>query len=159
MTLPPRCGHKHEPLKPPNFCTFTPSLLHAYSHPPQMKASPRLELWIPSTPYCSGTPLPHRPAPICSLSIPPTCTYACISSFPKANCFKPYLAINILLYLSSSLHLKKHFTFGSLLPFLLLFPRLCCLAFTLLYKERDLSPRSLPLPNPVVASDTPSFVS
>lgn len=130
--------------KPSIFCITTPSLLHASYYPPQMKASPHLS----SGPHPLPSARDASPSPI-SIVLksrahqqplhPTVSTYAYISSFPKGNCSKPYLAINILLYLSPSLHLKKHFTLGSLLPHLLLLPWLCCLASTPLHAERSLT--------------------
>lgn len=57
VTLPLSCGCKHEPPIPPTFCIFTPSLPHDSYHFPQIKA---FGLRTPTTPLCSGTPLPYQ---------------------------------------------------------------------------------------------------
>lgn len=102
---------RHHPSSPP---CFPPALVDEARSP--------LELWTPSTPFLSETPLPHQSASICSFSIPASSTYAYVSSFPKANCPESSVAINTLLSLSSSLRLKKDLILGSLLPHLLLPP-------------------------------------
>lgn len=134
MNPPPQTSRllHHHPFSPP--CLLLPSSDEGFAP---------LELWTPSTALCSGclsfTNQYSFEMKASSAASPSHSPYAYISPFPKGNCSKPYLAINILLYLSPSLHLKKHFTLGSLLPHLLLLPRLCCLASTPLHTERSLT--------------------
>lgn len=122
---------RHHPSSPP---CFPPALVDEARSP--------LELWTPSTPFLSETPLPHQSASICSFSIPASSTYAYVSSFPKANCPESSVAINTLLSLSSSLRLKKDLILGSLLPHLLLPPPQALLSGLHPLTQTDLSQRS-----------------
>jgi len=135
------------------------------SSPPRSLLSPSpdegllpFELWSPSTGLCSGTPLPHRPAPsasspshqplhvatlllspketILSSILPPT--FCCISHLPSLE-----KALRTWVSASSPPTPSQALLSG-------LHPH---------FMRRDVSPRSTLLPNPVAASDIPSLVS
>lgn len=112
-------------LSPPP-CLLPPS--------PEEGLSP-FELWIPSIPFCLGTPLPPIPAPdlapsAASPSQPPH--FFPMPTFlpsPKETVLGPSLPPTFCSL--TFVHLKKHFTLGSLLPQLPLPPCSRCLTSTL----------------------------